>query len=248
MSLIADASYIGKGNIFIGPYAGNGALRPLGNCSALNIAHEVEEKNLLDFTDTGGGKANSFERISAVNFNFTAHDLTPDNAALLTRGAKSAVTSGVVTDEPHVAYKGGMVLFDNIPDTNAAITVEIGTTAQVAGTDYIVVPGGVMILESGGIANAANILCTYTKKAGNKVEPLVAAAANFKLVFVGLNEAQSGREVTIEVHKYKPGVAQTIDLIGDDYGNYEVAGEALKDSAITGVNISQFYVVKMANA
>jgi len=247
MSLIADESYIGKGNIFLAPYSGTGALRPLGNCSALSINKTKDEKSLLDFTDAGGGKANILERISAVNFNFTAHDLSADNAALLTRGIKSAVTSGAVTDEQHTAYQGGLVLFDNIPDLTQTITIEVGATAMDEGDDYIVTPGGIMVLTGGAINNGDTVLCTYTKKAGNKVEALTGAATNYKLVFVGLNEAQSGREVTIEVHKYKPGVAETIDLIGDDYGSYNVTGEALKDSAITGAGLSKFYTVKMAN-
>lgn len=247
MSLIADESYIGKGNIFLAPYSGAAALRPLGNCSTLTINKSKEEKSLLDFTDTEGGKANSIERISAVNFNFTAHDLSADNATLLTRGTKTAVTSGTVTDESHTAYQGGLVLFDNIPDITASVTVEVGATAMDEGVDYILTPGGIMVLSGGAITNGATVLCTYTKKAGNKVEALTSAATNYKLVFVGLNEAQSGREVTIVVHKYKPGVAETIDLIGDDYGSYNVTGEALKDSAITGVGLSKFYTVKMAN-
>lgn len=247
MSQIADASYIGKGEIFLGPYAGNAAMRSVGNCSSLNFSHETEKKELLDYTSAGGGKANSLERITGVTMSITAHDVTAANLALGAFGSTAPVASGVVTDESHTAYQGGLVLFDNIPDTGASITIEVGATVMVEGTDYIVNGGGIYVITGGGIDDGDTVLCTYTKKAGNVIQALVNSAANYKLVFVGLNEAQSGKQVVIEVHKFKPGAAQGIEMIGDDYAALELPGEALSDSAITGAGLSKFYTVKMAN-
>ena len=143
MSQIADASYIGKGEIFIGPYAGGAAMRSIGNCSALSFTHETEQRELLDFTSAGGGKANSFDRITGVTMSITAHDITAQNLALGAFGTTSAVTAGAITDESHTAYKGGLVVLNHLPDLTQTITVEIGSTAQSEGTDYIVNGAGI---------------------------------------------------------------------------------------------------------
>lgn len=246
MSQIADASYIGKGEIFIQPYAGGAAMRSIGNCSALGFSHETEKKELLDYTSAGGGKANSLERITGVTLNITAHDVTAENLALGAFGTTSAVAAGAVTDESHTAYKGGLVVFNNIPDLGATITIEVGATTMVAGTDYEVNGAGIYVLDGGAITDGATVLCTYTKKAADVIQALVNSAGNYKLVFVGLNEAQSGKQVIIEVHKFKPGAAQNVSMLGDDYAALELPGEALSDSAITGAGLSKFYTVKMA--
>ena len=48
------------------------------------------------------------------------------------------------------------------------------------------------------------------------------------------------------MHKFKPGAAQNVSMLGDDYAALELPGEALSDSAITGAGLSKFYTVKMA--
>lgn len=246
MSQIADASYIGKGEIFIQPYAGNAAMRSVGNCSALTISHETEKKELLDYTSAGGGKANTLERITGVTLSITAHDIIAKNLALGAFGSVSAVLTGTVTDEPHVAYQGGLTVLNNLPDLTQTITVEVGATAMVEGTDYIVNNAGIYVLTGGAIDDGDTILVTYTRKPSDVVQAMVNTGQNYKLVFVGLNEAQSGKQVLLTVHKFKPGAAQNVAYLGDDYAALELPGEALSDSAITGAGLSKFYTVKTA--
>ena len=84
MSQIADASYIGKGEIFLGPYAGGAAMVSIGNVAELTFSHGTEKKELLDYTSAGGGKANSIERITVAGRDFARfnrHRLV-DHAAL----------------------------------------------------------------------------------------------------------------------------------------------------------------------
>ena len=82
MSQIADASYIGKGEIFLGPYAGGAAMISVGNVAELTFSHETEKKELADYTSAGGGKANSLERITGVTMSMKAHDINSANLAL----------------------------------------------------------------------------------------------------------------------------------------------------------------------
>lgn len=252
MSQIADASYIGKGEIFIGPYAGGSAMVSIGNCAELTFSHETEKKELLDYTSAGGGKANSLERITGVTMTMKAHDVNAYNLALGAFGSTAAVTAGTVLNEAHVAYKGGLVPLTYVPDLTVApvVTDVAGTTTYTAGTDYIVTGAGIYVTTGStipnSVASAVNIHVDYTKKAVSVVEALVASAAEYKLVFAGLNEAQSGKQAIVTVHRFKPGAAQNISYLGDDYAALDLPGEALSDSLITGAGLSKFYKVQFA--
>lgn len=252
MSQIADASYIGKGEIFIGPYAGGAAMVSVGNCSELTFSHATEKKELIDYTNAGGGKANTLERITGVTLAIKAHDVNAANLALGALGGTASVSTGTITDEAHEAYKNGLVPFTYVPNTASTITIKnsAGSTTYVEGTDYVITGAGIYILSGGAIADATpgtpNIKATYTKKAVSVVEAMVATAQEYKLVFVGLNEAQSGKQAIVTVHRFKPGAAQNVAYIGDDYAALDLPGEALSDSAITGAGLSKFYKVQMA--
>ena len=252
MSQIADASYIGKGEIFLGPYAGGAAMVSIGNCSELTFSHATEKKELLDYTSAGGGKANSIERITGVTTSIKAHDINAKNLSLGAFGSTSAVTAAPVTAEEHAAYKGGLVPFTYVPDLSIApvITNTAGTTTYAAGTDYVLTGAGIYVLAGGtitdAIAGADNLKVSYTKKAVSVVEALVASAQEFKLIFVGLNEAQSGKQAIVSTHRFKPGAAQNVSYLGDDYASLDLPGEALSDSLITGAGLSKFYKVQMA--
>ena len=137
--------------------------------------------------------------------------------------------------------------FSNIPDLTAAITVtNVGATiTYTEGTDYVINTAGVYITTGSTIVEASTILIDYTKKAANVMQALVNSAQEYKMVFAGLNEAQSGKAVVLTVHRFKPGAAQNISMIGDDYASLDLPGEALSDSAITGAGLSKFYTVQV---
>lgn len=77
------------------------------------------------------------------------------------------------------------------------------------------------------------------------VEALVTGAQTFKLVFEGVNEAATGKTVTVTVHRAKIGAAQGLGLIGDEFAALEITGEVLIDTGITGEGLSQFFKVEM---
>jgi len=244
---MADQSYIGKGKIYLGPYADNAKRRPVGNASALTLNITEEKKELLDFTAAGGGKANIVNRITAVELGMTLHDISPENLAVAAFGAASAVTAGGVTGEAHTAYKGGLVRLDFIPDPAQTLTVtgSGGTPTYVDGTDYVRVNAGIEILDGGSITDGLAIEVDYTKKAGNVVEALTQSGQEFKLTFAGLNEAQSGKEVVVDIHRVKFSPLQSLGLIADEFAGLELAGEALSDAAQTSG--SKFFKVEMVD-
>lgn len=246
---ITDASYIGKGRIFLQPYGGASAGFEIGNCSALTLSAAEDVKELMNFKSSGGGKANTVRRISGVTLAMTLHDINADNLSLAAFGSKTTVTAGTVTNETKAAYVGTLCATDYLIDTSASVTVTgpSSTPAFTEGTHFEKTAAGVLILAApGGWTSGQNIEIDYTKKAGSVVEALTASAQEYKLVFSGLDEAQSGKPVVVVVHRFKPGPLQNFGLISDDFAGVEITGEVLADATITTAGLSQYFKVAAA--
>lgn len=242
-------TYIGKGTVYLGLRNGSDALRDIGNCSILSFAAEEETREMIDYQNAGGGKLNELKRISGVSMEITMLELKPENIAIAVFGTASAVSAGTVTDEAHSLVKqGGLVPFANIPDPAQSVTVTGtgGTPTYVEDTDYRRVTAGIEIIVGGSIADDTALLVDYTKKAGNVVEALLNSGLEYRMVFSGVNEAESGRQVVVTAHRVKFGPGQSLGFIGDEFAELQVTGEVLKDPAITAAGKSQFYKAELA--
>lgn len=80
------------------------------------------------------------------------------------------------------------------------------------------------------------------------IEALTTGAQTFEMVFAGVNEAATGRTVTVTVHRAKIGAAQGLGFIGDEFGALEITGEVLIDTSIVTAGVSQFFKVVMDTA
>jgi hypothetical protein len=299
---MTDFSYIGKGTIYM--ETGTGGLVAVGNCSKLTLTTEEEKKELPDYTSAGGGNASSISRIKGVSMAFTAHDISPANLSIATRGAIDVYAGGAVTDEDQAAIViGGLVVLDNIPDPDSTMTVVHGVTAAWAGTtakalgakildggriyvvtvagttggsepiwptdnstvedgtvtwddlgvvaltentDYTRVGAGIIPI-AGKLATGDAVVVSYTGLADNMVQALSESGLEYRLVFDGLNEAQSGRKVVVEAYRVKPSPSG-LDFLGDEYAGLEITADVLKDASITAAGKSQYFTVKMATA
>jgi len=77
------------------------------------------------------------------------------------------------------------------------------------------------------------------------IEALTTGAQTFEMVFEGLNEAATGKTVTVTVHRAEIGAAQGLGFIGDDFGALEITGEVLIDTSIVTAGLSQFFKIEM---
>jgi hypothetical protein len=129
------------------------------------------------------------------------------------------------------------------------VTGQGGSPTYTVTTDYEFREGGIYIPSTSTITNpvggAANIEVTYPYAAQKKVQALVNSAKQYEMVFVGLNEAQSGKAVRIILHKVSGGLLQQMAVLGDDYGAGEVTGKLLSDSTKTGAGISKYFTVEL---
>ncbi len=77
------------------------------------------------------------------------------------------------------------------------------------------------------------------------IEALTTGAQTFEMVFAGINEAATGKTVTVTVHRAKIGAAQGLGFIGDEFAALEITGEVLIDTSIVGAGLSQFFKIEM---
>ncbi len=243
-----DYSYIGSGLIYAREYGAAAPLVAIGNCSALTLSPQEEIKEIKDYTNPGGGTRNEVRRLTGVETGYTFHDYSAENFALALRAGSTVVTAGTASAESVVAYKDGFTPFSKIPSSITSVTGVSGTPTYVVNTDYEFREGGIYIPATSSIpapvAGAANIKVTYPFAAQKKVEALINSAKQYQMVFVGLNEAQSGKAVRVTMHKVSGGLLQQMALIGEDFGAGEVTGKLLSDTTKSGVSISKYFTVE----
>ena len=247
---MAEFSYIGKGEILVAPYDGSAGLRKIGNVKDLKFSVSEEEKSVQDYQSSGGGKANSISRITGVSLAVSMMDRIAENIALATKGASSAVAAGAATDEVHTGYHGQYIaLLNHVVPTSIVVKDSTAVTTYVLDTDYTVDANGLIkILSTGSITDGETLKVSYSYVAHNAVQALVNAGIEYKAVFVGLNEAQSDKPVVVTVHRLKFGAAKDYSLISDDFSPLDIEGQALKDAAITGAGLSQYFKVQQQEA
>lgn len=240
-----DYSYLGSGSILVREYGAAAPLLTLGNCSALTLSPQEDVKSLLDFTQPGGNARNEVRRLTAVNMNYTFHDFSAENFAIGLRSLATPISAGSAPDEEVVAYKGGYVSLSKLAATITSVKSADGLTTYAAGDDYELRDGMLYIPSDSTItapvAGAANIEVAYTYLAQKKVEALVNANKQYELVFIGLNEARSGKRTRVTLHKVSGGVLQEMAVIGEEFGAGQVNGSLLSDGTKTGQGVSQYF-------
>jgi hypothetical protein len=244
-----DYSYLGSGSMLIRKYGDPAPFLSVGNVSALSFSPQEEVKQILDYTAPGGNKRNEVRRLTGVDMSYTFHDFSAENFARGLRSDASTIAAGTATAETVVAYKGGYAPMAKIASSITTVTGASGTPTYVAGTDYELRDGQLFIPSTSTVtdpvAGAANLKVTYAYLAQKKIEALVNSNVQYEVVFVGLNEAQSGKRVRIRAHKVSAGVIAQMAVIGEDFGAGEVSGALLSDGTKTGAQISKFMTVEL---
>ena len=238
-----ELSYIGKGSFSARVKGAAAGMLPLGNVSAANVRVTEDKKELLDYQSPGGGQANALRRIQTVELGLTLRDFTADNIAKALFGAASVVAAGTGVAETVTAYEDALIPLGKTGVTNLVVKDVTDTTTYVAGTDYDLVRSGLWIYAAGAIDSADVLHLTYDHPAQNVVEALVNAGLEYEVFLDGLNEAQSGRAVSIRFHRLRFGPVADWGLIADDYGEIALTADLLKDSSIVGAGLSQYMKV-----
>jgi len=241
---------MGKGTVYLEEIGGSTGLLSIGNCSELNLALNEDKKEQKDYEDAGGAVVNTVSRIDSVTGAITALDISGDNLAKALRGLVTKVAGAAQSAEAHgSAIAGALTPTTFVIDHSVAVLVQGtgGTPTYVAGDDYELKNNGVVMIADGtntfGVTGALEI--DYTSADEIRVEAIADSGKEYKMVFDGLNEADSGKPVLVTVHRVKLNPAQALALITDDFGTLPMAFDILKDASIVGASLSKFFKIQM---
>jgi len=244
---MTEYSYIGKGKVFLANRQ-DGKLRFVGNSDKVELSFTEETKELKDFTQAGGGVANSVSRIDKVEVGLNLFDYSPENLALAVFGQSTIINAGNVKGERHTVFKGHLARLQHSHISRLFVKNEIDGTLYQESNDYEVLNSGIMILEKGKIEDNTAVTIDYDYGASDIIQALVNSGDEYRFVFDGLNEAQSGKKVVLEIYRVKFTPAASLSFVGDDFGNIEITGTALSDNTKTGSGISRYFKVEMEQA
>jgi len=238
--------YLGSGKLYA-RVAGSTTtgLMQLGNASKLELAVKEDKQKLKDYSKPGGGTYSSVSRISEATLQMTLNDLNKTNVARAVFGSESAVAGATVIDEAVTAYKDAIVALAHPNPTAVTVSHTSGTPAYVANTDYEVRAGGIFIIAAGAITNGQALKVDYTYAAYDKVEAMTSSSILLELHFEGLNEANSGKPVIVDIYKAQLSPTKALSLLGDKFADLEIEAEVLADTSKSGVGISQYFRVKL---
>lgn len=241
---MGEYSYIGKGKVYLSK-RGTDKLRFVGNCEKVELSFNEETKELKDFTQAGGGVANSVSRIDKVELGLNLFDYSPENLSLAMFGESSNVAAGGITSETHTLNKNHLTKLNHSHVSNVVVTDSLTSSSYQQDVDYEVVNAGIIPTELGSITDGTEVLIDYDYGASDIIHALMNSGDEYHFVFDGLNEAQSGKKVVLEVYRVKFTPAASLSFISDDFASIEITGTALSDSSIVGNGLSKYFKVEM---
>lgn len=238
-------AFLGAGKIYLADVATPDNLIFIGNCSSLDYEAETQDIELQDYTSPGGGLDASVQRVSAVNISYNARHFNKANIARALFGTATSVNAGTVAKETHTAYPGAMIALKYPGATSVIVKKsDAPSTIYELDTDYIINAAGYPeVIAGGAITAATEVDIAYSYGAHADIQTLTASGKRFRMMFIGLNEARSGKPVVIEAFKVSHSPA-SLGLIGDDFGGMEFSAKVEKDATVVGTGLSQFMTIK----
>lgn len=217
-----------KGTLYLRK-KGTSDLIPTGNTTKITQTTTIEEKNVANAQNAGGGNYDTFKRPSSVKLSVSFREMAK-NVLEIAFGAKlTVIQGGAVALEPH----NDIVLGSLIPtlkrqDMTAVLTVKQGATSLVEGVDYLRKRAGIIPLASGSLADGDDIEFSYTAVTVTRVDGLMYTSQEFYGLFDGINERLNSAAYG-EYYRLSFGPAQNVELIGDDFVSFDCEAECLAD-------------------
>ena len=159
------------------------------------------------------------------------------------RGKIDVLTATPVADEKIIVVLDGLAQTAKMIDTSIAPVVknEAGDVTYVLDEDYVVSAAGIRALSTGAITAGQTLTIGYTSQAGNALQALTESGKTVSVVVDGINDS-TGKPWMLKFYKWKPTPTSGLDLIGTDYGSFDIEGAVLADSSIVATGKSKFFV------
>ncbi|KZT11658.1 MULTISPECIES: hypothetical protein [Acidovorax] len=234
----APSGLVGK--FYVAPFASGGSLlEPIGNVLEASTEQTEEVEKQADMTVLGGGTHAEIRRVTGVKFKAKIADLNIVNMARSLLGTVSPEDAGTVADVPGVVRRGALIPLPHINVTN--LVLKKGTDVIASAGNYDLLPEGIWVrADAAGLADADAITYSYSYADQVVIEALTAKAPELQIRFAGLNEADSGRPVVMDMWRVSQGVTKQLSIVKKGFGALDVEGELLQDPSKVGIGISRY--------
>ena len=227
--------YSGQGNVYYSERDSlgkpTGGLIDLGNCSKLETKITVERVEHNE-SQTGRGAVDAtFEKAQKVEINATFDEFKPENLALYLHGQSQKLAAASVTAEEIVGYLGKKVPLKRMPTSFSYLTQTNGI--KLKGTDYSVDlnSGLISFSEDAGFSNGTILRANY-QAAAERITTAFTKLNTYRwLRFDGLNRGSDNKPVVIEIYKARFEPSEIMDLINEEFAEYNLNGTAVYDRA-----------------
>lgn len=240
-----DYTYFVSGKVYARVVGADAGFDWPGLVDQVSIQVTEQAITLPDRTQSGGGVYKEIRRIDSMNLTMNLREFNPTQLARALFGTTNDTPTAAIEDEEHTAYPGTFIPLAH-PGPYTALTVTLDDTSEtaVASSNYDVVPGGIFIKEDAADieTSGTDILVNYTHPRYHRIEALVQSAPELEIIFAGVNEAASDKQVNVRLHKVRLGAVADLQLLsGDDFGALQLTGQVLKDTTKTSEGISQYF-------
>ena len=237
-----DSYYFGQGKLWIAEILANGQLGPwvwVGDVSELSgQSNETRVQHRESFSGVNA-MVRDFGKEAGMAWNATMHQLDADNVGRFTRSRMSAQVAGTVTGEllPNPVANGDLLTLDHMNVSNLVITDSATPTPVelVRGTHYEYdVFGDLEILAlPTSPAPTQPLKAAYSHGATKQAAFLAGSDKNYALKYKGVNLAENGAPILVELYKTSAGLLQQLSLItsGNQLASSPVAFTTLLDSS-----------------
>ncbi|NDP58004.1 MAG: hypothetical protein GZ090_01415 [Oxalobacteraceae bacterium] len=229
--------YLGQGKLYIAARSAAGLpmpLRWLGDVSDAKLALKVDN---VEHKESYTGQRLTAKKIvtgKEASFDFTLMELSKDNLSLALYGKASTIASGSVTAEvlpadlvadDRVALKYPKVSTVVITDSTPTTPLTLDPSKYTVDADY----GTITLLDVTAVVQPLNV--AYTHAALENVSIFTASQSEVFLRYEGINLAEDGAPVIVELYKVSTEPLKELALITTKFAETAIASTVLLDSA-----------------
>lgn len=207
-------------------------MRDVGDVEQFKIAHRTNSTTWKQHRRVGGGNLAKLDTPEGIDLTVQMQEWTDENQAQVLQGKVIDLPPETVTGEACVLLPGSLVVTDFPGPKSLVITKTQGSTPVPLSEVEVSAAGFRVKAESTAITEATPATIAYTSTQATRIEPIVEAGAEYKVVLDGLNEADSGRPVVVTIWRWKAPAAEELALIdAENPGKLLSKGEVLADTS-----------------
>lgn len=227
------------GQLYADPY-GSSTLTAVGNVLEATVEYKEDVESQDDMTQLGGGKHGERRRVTDITFSAKLADLNVTNLARAILGTAMPQDAGSVVDKPYTVQRGTLIPLPHVGVTDLVVE-KTGTPVAALG-NFDLLPEGIRIrADAVALADGDAITVSYDYADQVVIEALTAKAPELTIRFGGLNEADSGRPVIVDLWRVSQSVTKQLALLqAKGFAALDIEGSLLQDPTKVGVGISRY--------